>query len=61
VSQILGSRRRGRPSVYFGFAGVALGAAKNGGMVDVGAGSDEALGFNKRNSWAASPAQKLSR
>ncbi len=55
--------------LYFGFglfgdsaaAGVELGTAKNGGMGCAGSNCDEAVGLNKRNSWAASPAQKLSR
>jgi hypothetical protein len=36
------------PSIYFGFADVGLGAARNGGIAGIGGGSDEALGFNKR-------------
>jgi len=42
-------------------AGVELGTAKSGGTVRAGGSCGEAFGFNKRNSWAASPAQKLSR
>src|SRR4029453_19457682 len=42
--------------------GAAIGGrANSGGIVAAAAGSEGALGFSKRNSWNASPAQKLVR
>ena len=71
-----GGRTPATPTTVYGFevaAGVGAGfglivapdfgagAAKNGGIVEACAASDGPLGFNKRNSCMASPAQKLVR